>query len=424
MLDRALIIILTYVTVLNGLRIPFSGSDIRLEQIVLSACAILFLLASFLRKQTIQSIRLWKHDLLLVLFWGIMIASSLLFAPHKKYSLIQSTSQIIISFSYFIIAKFVSTEKNIKTYLNHCFNATIIIAIIGVCFFFISLVTGYALYGINLTQNESDAFGIFLTMREPNLWGCYMMGVFFLALSVSAKAGASLFEISSVKIRIVLLCTIVSIILSFTRGVWLATIVGLVMYYFQSGKGLVKNLPKLIYLSLFIGFSFFFLRYFLQIDIISYKLNNFLSTDVGTGQGRLIIWGLALDNWVQSGHWILGNGMYSFASFFNTDNYGSETNSWIGNLYITLLHDVGILGFFVLAWFFKCVLKKNNRVKAELRKDSEAKVLRGVHIAIISTLLSFFFTTGLSLSFCWILFGLAIGLRRFLSPNSVLSPAG
>src|SRR5206468_8171510 len=138
------------------------------------------------------------------------------------------------------------------------------------------------------------------------------------------------------------------------------------------------------------------------------------------GEGRLIIWGVAVENWINSGRLFFGNGTFSFASFFNMDNYDSAENAWIGNLYITLLHDYGLVGFITFGAFVISLVKRGRFLKISLPKSEKLYLLRGTNIGIMTTLIAFFFTTGLSLSFCWLLFGLAVGLKGYLSKSTKL----
>jgi O-antigen ligase len=152
----------------------------------------------------------------------------------------------------------------------------------------------------------------------------------------------------------------------------------------------------------------------LKLSIIDYKLGNFFSTDVGTGEGRLIIWGMAIENWIEAKNWLIGNGTYSFASFFNTDSYDASTNAWIGNLPLTILHDSGLIGFAIFLIFIVSLVKRTQLLSSEKNSQGAHHLLIGTRLAIIGTMIEFFFSSGLNLSYCWILFGFSTGLSDYI----------
>jgi O-antigen ligase len=409
-----LIIILAYVTVLNGLKFSAGPLSIRIEQLVVLICWLIFLFWFLLSKKRFEKFEFGKPARVLVLFWLTLLLSTLLHAPDLHYSLIQSVNLILVSFSFLLMSTYARTETAIQKYLKHSFNATIFVSLIGTLLFFISFLTGHALYGINLVQNENDAFGIYFTMVEPNLYGCYMMIFFFLALSLFTEKTYESWGISRSKVAWVLVCAALGVLLSFTRGVWLATIIGMALFYFNSFKKFFANIRKVFIIVLFAALGLFFLKYVLKLSIIDYKLGNFFSTDVGTGEGRLIIWGMAIENWIEAKNWLIGNGTYSFASFFNTDSYDASTNAWIGNLPLTILHDSGLIGFAIFLIFIVSLVKRTQLLSSEKNSQGAHHLLIGTRLAIIGTMIEFFFSSGLNLSYCWILFGFSTGLSDYI----------
>ena len=423
---KRLIFLLPLFASFNGLSLKFLNVSLRLDQI-----AVIFLsVIIFLHKKIVtkDKIVLNKEYVLLFLFFGISLISSILNSPDKVFSVVQTFNLITNSLAYFVIVNTLDSVEVIVDFVIFAFNTILLISFISTIIFLVSYSTGIQLFGINLTQNQNEAFGVYFTMREPNVFGSFMILYFLLAFVLYVDDLNSIYYFKKSYLRLVLVFTGISILLSFTRGAWLAVMLSVLIYYLFSLKKIKENYFKIILMPLVVLAIIFFLSRVLKIEFLSYKLDNFVTTKGGTSEGRLWIWFKALDNWINQKNYLIGNGTFSFASFFNKGEYSASTNAWIGNMPLTILHDSGIVGFILFFTFYIFLisgtiitLKKiyNNKYIQNKRFDILFPLNWGLVVGMIGIFIAFFFTVALNYTYPWLFMGLLTASNNLLRVNRI-----
>jgi O-antigen ligase len=124
---------------------------------------------------------------------------------------------------------------------------------------------------------------------------------------------------------------------------------------------------------------------------------------------RVLTLGLAADGMIE--HPILGNGTSSYQLQFSAaDIGGGEEAGWIGNTELRVLYDTGSVGLVLFTGFlFYLILGVKRHLKKENVPELEALTIAGLLYCV-----SFQFTEGTLLAFCWVHLGLlAAGLGVF-----------
>jgi len=409
---RNLILLMPILSVLNGVDIAIGGLTVRFDHLFGVFLFFIVLYQAILLNKIYSS----KQDIFLILLWLLSIIVSFSSAPDVKYSLVQSINLITVGFSYFVITNLITTRQALKKFVVISLNTATIISILATVLFIISMLIKKPLFGINIEQTETVPFGIYFTTKEPNIYGSYMLANFITVFVLYfEKANISL-GISNRRAKYILFSTGIGVLLSFTRSVWISLFICILIFNFKSISKLYKNLPKLGFIILGLIVFYYVATNVLGITFLKYKIDNLFSADSGTGEGRVLIWITALDNWVQQKNYLTGNGTYSFASFFNNGSYDTTTNAWIGNFLITLLHDYGIIGVILFLTYFILLIKRpSNKSNINVRYDyAHEKLFYGLKLAAIGVLICFLFTMAFSFTYVWILFGLVVVSKRYI----------
>lgn len=389
---------------LNGIAFKFANLNIRLDQL-LAVILIIFLIFDLLIGR--KKLYIDLPGKFLIMFFIVSFFSSYVYSPDRNYSIIQTINILSAASVYFIIPNSITDIKIETKFLKSFVYAGIIMCVMGVALFIIAHL-GITDYGVNLIDDPTTTpYGVYSTMLEPNIYGSYSVIYFIFALNMLLIK-----DFSTIKKRILVYLLFVSaagVLLSFTRGAWLAALISIFMSLIilkkrHRKKKLIKQFAT--YLSFagivivaIVGFAIS--NYFLL-----YKINNFLNASSGTGYGRIEIWTLAIGN--IPNHLLLGNGTYSFAAIYATRFYDPRHNAWIGNFLVTILHDTGIIGIifffgFLIILLGKGILKRNEN---EANANNIELFPFSLSMSSIAMLIAFFFTTGFSFTYAWIPFGL------------------
>jgi hypothetical protein len=408
---KKLLYLLSLVSFLSYFDIPVGTLHAKYDQVLILIMVAVFVIDRFFLN---RGVYIDRPGFLLLGLFGISIVSSAFLAPDSKYSLTQTLNLFSVSLVYILIPNVLRTHRDIADFIRVHLRFAKIWLIVSALVFVYSYITQTEVFGVNLIQNEYEPFGVYSTMLEPNIFGSFMLIIFALSFSLHIS-GSELPAVSRTEMQLIMYCSIVGVFISFTRAVWLGAIAGVALYYVLNSKNHVKSLYQIVGLAVLAGLILYTLSEVLKIEIVQYKLNNFFSSTKGTGIGRVVIWRSALDSWVDHGNLWFGNGTYSFATYFNPGNYEGHGNRWIGNLPLTFLHDSGLLGLgLFLLYYGHLVGYSFGYRKYHMLEDS--KFIRDLSIgflmALLGVFIAFFFTTGLSFSYAWILFGLVSAMNR------------
>lgn len=351
----------------------------------------------------------------LIFLCFISFFSSYFNAPDPAYSLRQTVNLFSVSLAYFVFPIVLSSHNDISDFVRVFLRIAKAWLIAWIFLFLFSYTSSTPMFGVTLDQTEHIAFGVYATMIEPNIFGSFMLVIFFFSFSLYVSE-SGLRGMTNSELRSIVVLSLIGIFVSFTRGVWLATIIGLGVHYIFNSKNVVKTLKQIALFSVGALLLLYVASEVLEIGFVKYKITNFFSSQRGTGSTRLEFWGMALNNWIKEGHAFLGTGTFSFASFLNTTGvYSQDDNAWISNLYLAFLHDTGLVG--LLTFLFFLGLLTGSTQKARFYKDlRDFSFIRdfsfGLFLTLLAICIAFFFTTGLTTSYPWILFGVVSAFNR------------
>jgi O-antigen ligase len=321
----------------------------------------------------------------------------------------QTLSIISIAIIFILISESIATEEQLNRFTKYFIFSGIIFCTIGVLFFSLSIL-GLMNYGGNIVDDLTTPYGAYGTMVEPNIFGGYCLGYFIfsftLALTTKASNGLIIYLLST---------SFLGLYMSFTRGAWIAACIGLFLALLYIKQTKVINVKRLGFLIVFAVILYALVGTLTSNYFLTYKIINIINTDSGTASLRLAVWGAALEN--IKNHLLFGTGTYSFATIMGDGSYDPHTNLWIGNLFITLLHDYGIVGFFLFSLFFISVVFTSIRLVRQKYNNIESEdkwMLLSLCLSVISIYIAFFFTTGFSLSYSWIFLGMIALYKRKL----------
>ena len=345
---------------------------------------------------------------MLLLFLAISLVSSIFNAPDPRYSILQTINIASVSSIYVVLTNFLDSEGKIKQFLRYYLRAGFFFMLVGVSLFVLSLALRTRLYGVNLDgDNPYLAYGVYATMREPNIFGSYCLIYFVVSLGLLVVGKRC--EIGTRRfLKLLFFISSLGLILSFTRGAWLGGVLGaalLIHFVFEYFRGATRK-RRTIAILLSVMVIVLIVSSVASDFFLSYKIRNLLQYKSGTGLGRLIVWGEALRG--TEHHILLGNGTYSFASLFNLNgSYNDLQNAWIGNVFITALHDAGVLGFIAfMAMLIGLIIMGTRKFKKSKEQIGSIPVLSLIFVmAMVGMLLAFFFTTGFSYGYAWIPLG-------------------
>jgi hypothetical protein len=394
---------------LNGITIVIGGYHARIDQIV-SVLLFFALLYNILSGK--QKLILEKSGILLVIFLLYTLITTILFAPDLKYSFMQTLSIISVAITFVLINNMIRNEQQLNKFIKYFMVAGILHCSNGILLFVLSSL-GLINYGANLIDEPSVPYGVYGTMVEPNIYGGYCLGYFIFS-------SVMFFVVKESKrtISFLLGVSFVGMFLSFTRGVWIAGAVGLLISLLYVRKYKKIGMKRIAFL-----FMFFITLYTISSEIASdrfleYKISNLFEIESGSGYSRVILWGAAFEN--IENNLLFGTGTYSFATIMGNGDYDHASNFWIGNTYITLLHDYGIIGFLLFSLFFVSLVWQGIRMIGKYFRNIENDdkwILLALCLSVISLYIAFFFTMGNSLAYSWLYMGLIAVYKRKLEKN-------
>jgi O-antigen ligase len=400
-----LLYLIPFLTALNGINFKLAGLNIRLDQLVVVFLIFVIAAIMLLGKLNLYLDKVGK--LLLIYFlWSFVV--SYLFAPDVKYCIIQTINILSAASIYFVMTNLLRSGERINKYFKFYLWAGIVFILYGIIIYILSLM-GFNIYGANLPKDAySIAYGVFATMREPNIFGSFSLIYFVLSFVIIVSLPKTERKYNNLLIFL-LLTSAFGMFLSFTRGVWLAALIGIIATFAFNKKKfkIFRHKTKYIFLvCIFLVIVLIFAELFVSKSVFYYKISNFLDYKGGTGAGRIGIWKTALENIKKSP--IFGHGTYSFATFFSSPWIEKqESLAWIGNIFITLLHDTGIIGTLIFLWMIKVLLKRGIRTAKKIREidPMNSAIILGFCISLACLLIAFVFTTGFSYVYAWSVLG-------------------
>ncbi|MDD5432274.1 MAG: hypothetical protein PHO70_04725 [Candidatus Omnitrophica bacterium] len=405
-------IALVFFSFLHGLKVDFNNITIRPEQI-----GLLFL-PFILRKVSFFKTPL---DLPLAIFLFLNLFSSIFFSPIKALSLRKvALLAMYISF-YFVIVNFIFSLNKHDLKIRRIIQLFLCLGISAVLFGVVSLlfsrVFGLVLFGVDriLAYHFIDGQGgviyrIFATMQEPNIYGstCCFFALVFFGLFISRRLGLKEY---SVLILLGLEISLLGLLFSYTRGAWLAYLLGVIIL------SIILKLLRLKYstflkdcfLVSFVFSTIVAIWFILDKEIFSgYKLKfwSMFGYYTGTGWDRIWAWSTVLKDIKFDLQLFFGHGTQAHLNLFHI--YEDIEVLGIGNFFLDTLHSTGIIGLSCLIWIHVILIKLMWKVFIEARSRLLKNMILITFVSCLCLTIAYQFTQGYWLSFPWILMALIV----------------
>lgn len=282
--------------------------------------------------------KLMTYEILMLMFY-FLYCSTGLFAKYPVESL-RLIVAIIITISSYFIMKYVLSRLSIRQLENT-------LAVSGIMFNMVSLilyVLGAYLLGFHFTGNRITSLGLLMdrgiprligTFTDPNIFAFCNFVFFYYYLTHLKRKGS----------RIGLLLTVVTLLLTFSRGAFVAVAFGILLY-FVAAKTKTK-IRMIIWGSIFgIGAIYFAQSYF-NIDVVKIVTDRFTEVQGDGASGRFDIWGNGLK--LFSDNPFFGIGIYNYRSYSN-NMFGID--HYMHNTFLEVLTESGMVGFILYSLFF------------------------------------------------------------------------
>ena len=417
--QRALVLLIPLAVGLNGVPLVLGTTNVRAEQVIAVLLSLTLGVSVLIgrRRLYLDRTALWLGAVAFLHF-----LASALFSPARSYSLQQTASLAAVWAIYLVVTNYVNDESSLRNFFRVTMAAGFLYAGIGILAFLIGTL-GYPVAGANTDPNDTIAYGSYGTMYEPNIYGSYCAVFLVLAL------GAIVLRSSPGEIDRtpgdswawpLLIVAGMGLLLSFTRGAWLATLAAVVILLLAARRYYGRRIRlRPIVLSLAVVATFAVGLWFLPFEgaeFFRYKVRNFVNSQSGNAMLRLLTYGIAFEQFTQ--HPILGWGTYTFAPLtvegLPFKEFEGWHGLWLGNVAVQVLHDTGIVGFVAYAamlWSLTSTALRRTRAMAPVDAPFAARHL-GVLVAFVTLLVASIFTTAFTLGYAWMFAGLVGAFSR------------
>ncbi len=252
----------------------------------------------------------------------------------------------LIIFIFYFSGRFLTTKLEIKQIERVISITGIIGVIISLAYYSMGLLAS----GMNFYGGNMDYFGLLIDRSTPRLTGAasndpnifvfyFTLYFFFTITNLSEKLNKVGFILVSL-----------AIILTFSRGAYLAIIFGLIVLFLTSSG--IKTKIKAIATTMGFGLLLYSLGSRMPLNPIDYITSRFSNFFTDGGSGRLEIWSNAFDTFRSNP--VLGIGINSIREY-NLENYSRGV--YVHNSLIEVLVETGIIGFSLYMVFWILLLK-------------------------------------------------------------------
>jgi len=387
----------------SGIRLKFGdGININYSQIFMIILLIYYIL--FMRKKG-RKLKLKWFDYLIILYPLTNIFSSIIFSPDTLQSI--KTCITIISFMlvYFITKLYVFyCEDNIKV-IDDIYYFNIISIILGIISFIISL-TGIKYENIGASYKNLIIIPSIKSLSyEPNLFAMISAVMFTLCIA------AYFYHYQKYNKILVTMLVLVGIILSFTRTIYAAIPISILISLIILIHKKSTYFVKILIISVFAVITIKIIASYSEIvrDTLIERYVNLFNFEEGSGANRTTLYRLALTSLNDS--LVFGKGTNtSQTDFYNkytgvSEHYAAR-KGWLTGAWIQSLHDTGIIGFLIIISIFVYSIVMNikpfNKANTKEFKTLFLWFFMGNIIIAIGSQMS----SSLFISFPWIFWGI------------------
>ncbi len=411
---RILLIVLVLTAFTSGIGISWLSYNLNFSQIV--SIVLFFALTVFSLVNSKRFPVLYQDNVSLLIYFYFVsnLFSSLFFSPNKTESL--KGCAIILSYVLIYVTtrwamRFVDDKSGI---VRRLINYNTFSGLVGLVCMVVAFATGGENFGISyghLAQSGVDDLrspipSIKSFSIEPNLFAIITAVIFCLTLS------KYLFWKRTSKQSLVIAILSASIIFSYTRSVYVALLIALMVMLVLSNR--VRQLMSVFNLGVISVFLALVVYFFLPESssiktAISSRVTSVFDFEKGSGLGRVQGYLMGMEGFFHRP--IFGNGTLSAdTQFYNVyrkiyqERMGSA--GWLNGVFIQSLHDTGILGLLVVIAIYISIIRKNYNIFKRLEAGEPKSVIIGFLAGNIILLITSQFSSTLWISFPYIYWGI------------------
>jgi O-Antigen ligase len=379
--------------------VEIAGLKARPEHIV---CGLLLLALPYWIKRRKDPLVWMTADYLLLAYLAMNFFSSIFMSMAPSQTIKWCVQQAIVVLPYLFLRVLVTDLASFRRFFRIALVVGAVEAAVAILCFYSNLLFKTE-FGMEIGQYGSIP-GTYGTLYEANLMGSYCgaASVMFFAMYLQQRRRFFLFGFA---------LTFAAMAISLSRGALLATMIALGVLCLRGIQLRLFNkkiLARLAFVMLCVGITTMPALYGLWSERLSTVDISDISADENT-QGRVLTLGLAVDGIME--HPVLGNGTASYQLQVGAGDLGEDTAAgWIGNTEMRVLYDTGAVGLVIFTAFVGYLLLAVRRqLKSAPITELEALTAAGLLYCV-----SFQFTEGTLLAFCWVHLGLlAAGLALF-----------
>lgn len=278
---------------------------------------------------------------ILFLLYVIYTAFSIPFSADIARSLNLTIFNLLFIISYIAIIDYFKSIS-LERFYDLLYKALKYYAYISFGYFILGVVIYYIFKG---TLNEANnLFGLHIDGNRPRFNGLGtspssygLVATLFLLMSVKQKD----------KWNILLVST--SLLLTISWTVFLSVFVSMLVYQYTNN---IKAMLKYLFLVLGIAFGLYliFNSNVLIVEIIKYRIDN-----LSTGTHRFQIWEAVLNEIKQNLFFGVG---YNYSPVYLKNLMGENSLSSLHNVFVQILFEQGIFGFFLFVIFFSSLIRR------------------------------------------------------------------
>jgi hypothetical protein len=397
-------------------QLSISSWNAKPEHLTAAACGLILLLRMWHGDQSWR--KLQKVDFLLLSFLVLSFFSSYVASPDRAATLRWSLLMTFAMSPFFLVPQMVGTREQLEKAMKLLLFVGAAEALFGILCFLSYLLFGTEL-GVTFFFYLDFIPGVHGSQWEPNIFGsycaCFAVMFLFYYLAGGRTSGWYLAGF---------LVTTVGVLLSLARQGWACLIIvgAMVLLYHQRGAKIQwKRLASVgvgILATLLIGVS---LMRDLPERLATLAIGQV--SDDPTVVHRLKYLALAVEDIRE--HPMLGLGSSSFQLLYeDQDNIGAGP-AWLDNLFIRVIHDTGIVGMIVFAWFLVELGRRAWRVLGSSSHNQASTAVGALSAGGLVMLIAYQLTDASTLGFTWIHFGVlaaAVRIAGASSPGAVGIP--
>lgn len=350
-------------------------------------------------------------DIVLIGFVLISFVSSVIGSPDRRATLLHSGLFGLVALPYWLMPRLVTTSRRLQFTFGVFLGIGAAEAIFGIGCWIANRLIGTQL-GITRFTYLDNISGLHGSQWEPNIFGSYIASCAAMFLFVLLNKGRVKWS------RVGLSVTVIAVLLSMARAAWLGLACASLFAFIASRRN--NSEAKRVWRGILCAIAAASVIVLLVMIIapLRHRVISLAPASVledTTLIHRVVFTADAIED-IQAKPW-LGYGTESFELLWNWDTNEGETGAWVGNVFIRILHDTGIIGLSAFCMFLWLLLRPAYLNWKLNRYNQIGKIVGALLASQIVLLIAYQFTEATLLTFTWLYFGLISAAVRLVPPH-------